>query len=134
MIPAYDEFGNLPPGIHPATLEEIDARFGQVSELRRAQMDSVRWMMDLARRAGVKRIVLNGSFVSDIIEPNDVDCVLLASELVIDLKAESEILQGLPFLDIYLVGPDEFAEFVYVSFASDRFRTPKGMIEVIEWN
>jgi hypothetical protein len=77
MIPPYDEFGNLPRGIHPATLEEIDARFGQVSELRRAQLDSVRWMIDLARRADVKRIVLNGSFVTDIIEPNDVDCVLL---------------------------------------------------------
>jgi hypothetical protein len=31
MIPPFDEFGGLPPGIHPATLVEIDARFGQLS-------------------------------------------------------------------------------------------------------
>jgi hypothetical protein len=76
MIPPFDEFGCLPPGIHPAKLDEIDARFGKQSELRRVQMESVRWMVDLAMRAGAERIVLNGSFVTDIIEPNDVDCVL----------------------------------------------------------
>lgn len=41
MIPAFDEFGYLPPGIHPATLDEIDARFGGLSELRRVQMKSL---------------------------------------------------------------------------------------------
>ncbi len=40
-------------------------------------MESVRWMLDLAVRPGVERIVLNGSFVTDVMEPNDVDCVLL---------------------------------------------------------
>jgi hypothetical protein len=40
-------------------------------------MESIGWMIDLAVRAGVQRIILNGSFVTDIIEPNDVDCVLL---------------------------------------------------------
>lgn len=52
MIPPSDELGRLPPGIHPATLDEIDARFGQLSEHRRVQMESVRWMVDLAARAG----------------------------------------------------------------------------------
>jgi hypothetical protein len=30
--------GYLPPGIHPATLEEVEARFGGESDLRRVQM------------------------------------------------------------------------------------------------
>src|SRR3989304_2593839 len=42
MIPPFDEFGCLPPGIHPATLAEIDARLGHQSELRHVQMESVR--------------------------------------------------------------------------------------------
>ena len=77
MIPAFDALSYLPPDIYPATLDEIDARFGRLFELRRVQMESVRWMVELAARAGVERIVLNGSFVTDIPEPNDVDCVLL---------------------------------------------------------
>ena len=28
MIPRFNESGVLPPGIHPATLDEIDAQFG----------------------------------------------------------------------------------------------------------
>ena len=77
MILPFGDSGCLPPGLHGAALTEIEERFGRQSELRRVQMDSVRWMVDLAVRAGVQRIVLNGSFVTDIMEPNDVDCVLL---------------------------------------------------------
>ncbi len=131
MIPPFDDSGCLPPGVHPATLEEIDARFGGPSELRRVQMESVRWMVDLAARAGVQRIVLNGSFVTDIMEPNDVDCVLLVAESAVDPLAEHELLKGLPFLGIALVGPEDFDELVKVTFASDRHGVTKGMIEVV---
>ena len=57
MIPPADESGYLPPGIHRATLDEIQARFGELSELRRVQMESVRWMVELAvrRRRGEDR-------------------------------------------------------------------------------
>ena len=131
MIPAYDDFGCLPPGVHPATLAEIEARFGRASELRRVQMESVRWMVDLARRAGVPRIVLNGSFVTDVMEPNDVDCVLPAVGSVVDMAEEDELLKGLPFLEIALVGLEDFEELVNVTFASDRHGVAKGMIEVV---
>src|SRR5256885_1816290 len=57
MIPPFDDFGVLPPGVHPATLDEIQDRFGRESEVRRAQMESVRWLVDLAVRAGAARIV-----------------------------------------------------------------------------
>lgn len=57
MIPPFDEHGYLPPGIHPATLDEVEACFGAESELRRVQMESLRWLVDLARRAGVLRLI-----------------------------------------------------------------------------
>ena len=77
MIPELDDNGYLPPGIHPATLAEIEARFGSEPEMRRVEMQSLRWLVDIARRASVRRIVINGSFVTDAYEPNDVDYVLL---------------------------------------------------------
>jgi hypothetical protein len=113
MIPPFDDSGRLPPGIHPATLAEIDARLGQMSELRRVPMESVRWMINLARRAGVLRVIWNGSFVTDIIEPNDVDCVLLIGPgFAADETAEMELNTGLPFLEIKLVGPVDIDEYV----------------------
>ena len=82
-------------------------------------------------RAGVQRIVLSGSFVTDIMEPNDVDCVLLiAAGSLKDAAAQDELLQGLPFLEVLLVGPKDFDYFVNRFFAFDRAREAKGMIEV----
>jgi hypothetical protein len=131
MIPPFDENGCLPPGVHPATLDEVDARFGQLSELRRAQMDSIRWMVDLAERAGADRIILNGSFVTDIMDPNDVDCVLLVSSgYPADPMAEEELEKGLPFLDLAIVTQKDFDRFITKTFATDRHNVPKGMIEV----
>ncbi len=132
MIPPVNESGFLPPGVHPATLAEIEARFGRESELRRVQMESVRWMVDLAVRAGVRRIVLNGSFVTDIMEPNDVDCLLLIGPgFPTDAAAEAELETGLPFLEMKLLGPADFDDYVNVTFGTDRMGVPKGMIEVI---
>jgi hypothetical protein len=121
VIPAFDADGFLPPGIHPATLNEIRDRFGGPSEIRRAQMESIAWLIDLAARAGVLRIVLNGSFVTNTIDPNDVDCVLLvAPGAPSDPAAEDELVLGLPFLDISLVGQTDFDYFVNRFFALDR--------------
>ena len=135
MIPAFDEQGYLPPGIHPATLDEIEARFGNEPELRRVQMESLRWLVDLAQRVGVERLIVNGSFATDEFEPNDVDCVLLASaDFPRDAEAEAELIAGLPFLQIDIVKQTDFDVMVETIFATDRRFRRKGMLEVIPWN
>lgn len=132
MIPPFDESGYLPPGVHPASLDEIRARFGCESELRRVQMESLCWLVDLAYRTGVTRLVINGSFTTDVFEPNDVDCVLLIqSGFPRDSAAEAELLGGLPFLDISLVDQADFDILVQRFFATDRHSVTKGMVEVI---
>lgn len=132
MIPAFDDQGYLPPGIYPATLEEVDARFGQSSEVRQAQAESLRWLLDLARQAGAERVIINGSFVTDILEPNDVDCVLLTGkEYPADVAAHEELLAGLPFIELHLVEQKDFDYFIGKLYATDRDFVAKGMIEVV---
>ncbi len=132
MIPPFDEHGYLPPGVHAATLDEIEARFGRESELRRVQLESLRWLTDVARRAGVVRLVVNGSFVTEVFEPNDVDCVLLiGGGFPKDRLAEAELMAGLPFLDINIVNQAEFHSLVDKFFATDRHSAAKGMVEII---
>jgi hypothetical protein len=131
MIPPFNDDGYLPPGIHSAPLEEIAARFGQESELRRVQMEAVQWLVELARRAGMQRIVVNGSFVTDKLEPNDVDCVLLIGPgFPNDPGAEAELVAGLPFINLELVDLDAFRQLTERTFATDRNLVPKGMVEV----
>ena len=132
MIPDFDERGYLPAGVHLASLDEIEARFGRQSEVRRAQMESLRWLVELAKKAGVQRLIINGSFVTERLEPNDVDCVLLTGpDFPRDRTAEREIRSGLPFLEIDLVGQEDFDYMVNTVFATDRQRIPKGVVEVI---
>jgi hypothetical protein len=132
MIPEFNDDGYLPPGIHSATLEEVVARFGQESEVRQIQIESLRWLVDLARRAGVQRLVVNGSFVTDTLEPNDVDCVLLIGpDFPQDASAQVELSVGLPFINMELAELVAFQEFTEEIFANDRRLVPKGMIEII---
>jgi hypothetical protein len=134
MIPAFVDHGYLPPGIHPATLDEIRERFGSESEVRRVQMESLGWLVELSRRAGVLRLVINGSFTTDAYEPNDVDCALLAATQDLNesiTEAEAELRTGLPFLDIHLVGEEEFVGLINRVFSTDCFMNPKGIVEII---
>jgi hypothetical protein len=107
-------------------------RFGTESELRQVQMESLRWLLDPGKRAGVERLVIDGSFVTDIFEPNDVDCVLLIDpDHPHQAAALDEIAEGLPFLDVQLVENHDFTMLVDHFFATDRHSTPKGLVEVI---
>jgi hypothetical protein len=108
MIPPFDEHGYLPPGIHSATLAEIEERFGRGTEIRRAQTESLYWLIDLAKAAGIRRVIINGSFVTKVREPNDVDCVLLMPRgFARDGVVGAQLTAGLPFWDIRLVDQEE---------------------------
>jgi hypothetical protein len=132
MIPDFNERGYLPAGVHLASLDEIEARFGRQSEVRRAQMESLRWLVGLAKKAGVQRVIINGSFVTERLEPNDVDCVLLTGTgYPRDEGIDRQILDGLPFLEIDLIGREDFDYMVNTVFATDRRRISKGVVEVI---
>ena len=132
MIPEFNDEGYLPPGIHRASLEEITARFGQEPELRQLQMESLRWLVALGRRAGVERMIINGSFVTDKWEPNDIDCVLLmGAGYPLDESADVELWEGLPFMQIAVVGQKEFDLYVEKIYATYRHSVAKGMVEVI---
>jgi len=71
MLPPFDENGNLPPGIHRATYEEIAERFGTGSEEREVEIKELSRFIESARSVGARRLIINGSFVTDKAVPND---------------------------------------------------------------
>jgi len=131
MIPPFEKNGYLPPGIHSASIEEVVERFGTGSEQREAQAQSLLWLIPICRRAGVTKVLINGSFVTDRLEPNDVDCVLLeGSSYRRNSLAAEDLRQGLPFLEIKTVEAEEYTFFGDILFSSDRDMMMKGLIEV----
>ena len=134
MLPPLTAQGYLPPGVHSSTLDELLARFGQGSEQRIAQADSLRWLVPICQRAGIARLIVNGSFVTSRREPNDVDCACLPGPAYDPgSPAANELRQGLPFLEIKVVTEEDFRFLVETLFASDRKMAPKGVVEVVLW-
>jgi len=133
MIPPFDDNGFLPPGIHPGTLDEIEQRFGLSTEIRQAQFQSVRWLLDTIHgQPGILRVILNGSFATDLPEPNDVDCVILVDESFAPEGPIADLIEdGFPFLYPEIVDETNFSFLVNRFFATDREALTKGMIEVL---
>lgn len=71
MIPEFVD-GQLPPGEHAATWDEITARFG-TSPHRRSLLEGLRRACISLASAGCVTLWLNGSFVTDKARPNDFD-------------------------------------------------------------
>lgn len=88
-LPTFNAEGDLPPGVHPATLPEILARFGQGSVQRCAVSDRLNRLYQLVTSTGqMARFIVFGSFVTAKDEPNDVDVILLMED-IFDLSTVS---------------------------------------------
>ena len=76
-IPVFREDGFLPEGVHFAEMEEVRERFGLATPRRRELMERVENWIELARLVRARRLLLDGSFVTEKLSPNDVDAVML---------------------------------------------------------
>jgi len=72
-ISALKENGELIAGEHEATLDEIEKAYGLSSERRKLLMQNLRDAATNLKAAGVRTIWVDGSFVTDKNEPNDID-------------------------------------------------------------
>ena len=72
VLPAFDANGNLPPGVYRVSMQEIRARFAWNATRRRLLDGLTRAVASLAA-AGVRRVWIDGSFVTAKEEPNDID-------------------------------------------------------------
>jgi hypothetical protein len=80
-LPTLLENGDLPPGVHRATRQEVLGRFGVSSPRRKVIALRLERIHRLASATGhLARFIVFGSFVTDKPEPNDVDVFLLMAD------------------------------------------------------
>ena len=72
MIPAFDDNGLLPTGIHRASWDEFFTRFATTG-CRRRLADGNRAAVEDLKNAGCLTVYVNGSFVTSKEVPNDFD-------------------------------------------------------------
>jgi hypothetical protein len=76
MIPDFVDIGGpwkvLPPGVHNATIEEIETRFA-TSDHRKRMFLGFKKGMEALCKAGCRKIFLDGSFITEKPFPGDFD-------------------------------------------------------------
>jgi hypothetical protein len=72
MIPPFEKFGLLPPGIHWAEWDEFAAAFGSTPR-RQKLLVGLKAAIDNLAAAGCEAVYIDGSFVTRKAEPNDFD-------------------------------------------------------------
>lgn len=72
-IPKLQNNGYLPPGEHCASIEDLEDRFGILSKRRAKLMIGLQQAIVNLKNAGVRKIWIDGSFVTDKEEPSDID-------------------------------------------------------------
>ena len=93
--PQLNAAGDLPVGIHQATLTEVMERFGKSSPQRAIVGRRLERIHFLIRRTGcLARFIIFGSFTTAKLEPNDVDIFLLMDDAfdVSKVSGETAIL------------------------------------------
>jgi hypothetical protein len=89
-LPELTDSGELPLGVHRASLQETLERFAVGAAQRIAVGERLERLYQLAAATGhLARFVVFGSFVTDKPEPNDVDVFL-----VMDDSFDGDTLQG----------------------------------------
>jgi hypothetical protein len=136
MILAFDENGNLPPGIHLATVSEIQQRFAYNPQRWRL-FDGLIRVLSMLKGCGCQDIYLNGSFVTDEPFPNDYDlcweptAVIPTPELRSFLKNRKG-RKSRYYGDIFVRLPQPLIYFDHViEWQKDRNGIPKGLIKIL---
>lgn len=94
MIPKFIDIGSiwkgLSPGVHNATLEEIEQRFA-ITERRMKLFKGFEKGVKSLKKAGCKVVLLDGSFISNKTIPGDFDA--LWDPIGVDLKMIDPVLR-----------------------------------------
>lgn len=131
-VAAFRRFRQPAPGMHACSVAELTARFGSGSEEREAETSELLHFIEAARKAGIRRLMVNGSFVTGKLCPNDVDIVVLPGP---DYPRQGRRLESdelvWPFLQIVVAADDaDFEAWAARQFGTDRRKRPKGVVEV----
>ena len=144
-LPEFDKKGELPLGVHRATLDAVVERFGYGTRQRKDVTSRLVRIYGIARRTGkLERFVLFGSYVTTKPAPQDIDIILIMRD---DFREQDYTEDLLPVLDhqraqselgasifwirsgsILLERVDEFAAHWQIK----RDLTRRGIVEIVE--
>lgn len=136
-LPQLNENGHLPPGIHDGSRDDLTERFGQSPRRRELLENLRRYLAELQKWPLAQAVLVDGSFVTDIAEPNDIDLVLVLrddydlsrsiSPFEYNLRSRRRVQKTFG-LDLFVVRPNSIDYERFVEFFS-KVRNHPGLIK-----
>ena len=94
-LPNLNHEGELPEGIHPATIDEVVSQFGSGTEQRMIATEHLKRIYELAKETEhLQQLLIFGSYITSKPKPNDIDVVLIFDD-DFDMAACSEEVKKL---------------------------------------
>ncbi len=137
-IPALQSNGELPPGEHEATLDEIEIVYGKSTIRRKSLMQGLREAADNFAFSGVTTLWVDGSFVSSKDNPDDIDgCWEYSPHVNVDkldpiflgCREHIKALYGLDFFIANIIESESGLPFPRF-FQVNRDGEPKGILKI----
>jgi hypothetical protein len=143
-LPEFNKQGDLPEGLHKATLAEILERFGQGSGERQEATAVLQRIYQLVTATGkLERFVIFGSYITAKPEPQDVDVVLVMKDdfsmaacdeqtrvLFDHQRAEGEVGASIFWLCPSVLLSGSLEDFL-LGWGTKRDLTLRGIVEVV---
>lgn len=142
-LPDLNDEGELPEGIHQATIDEVVAQFGSGTSQREIVTARLQQIYQLAKRTEhLQQFLIFGSYITTKPEPNDIDIVLIfdddfdiaacdekVKELLNHQRAETELGASIFWIRPSLLFLETLEEFIK-GWQVKRDGTRRGIIEV----
>ena len=142
-LPNLNDAGELPIGVHQATIDEVIAQFGSGTLQREVVTTRLQRIYQIAKGTGnLQQLIIFGSYITAKPEPNDVDVVIIFNDgfdftvcseevkrLLNHQQAENEFGASIFWIRpslLFLETLDEFIE----GWQVKRDGTRRGIIEV----
>jgi len=90
-IPPFNQHGLLPPGIHPASLEEVVEKLGFSPKRQDLMERGLKPVVERLKALGVREVYLNGSFATSRPSPDDIDGYVLTT---VGTTLEVEVIEN----------------------------------------
>lgn len=134
-IPEFNKRGTLDKGIYNCRTDEFFERFCYGSGTVRSDYKKVlEQLFAFAISRNVKSIIVGGSFITNKLEPKDLDCILIVpNEKCCTLQTNELLIMNGCELDVLIIDEnrkDTIYSFLNM-FSKDRYDIDVGMVEII---
>jgi len=138
MVPEFNKYGNLPAGIYESSLTYIEKRFGLNSKKRISLFKDFHNFLELITpfKTNIKRLILDGSFVTSKETPGDIDCIMIIENGfrftpdIVEKLCDSKKLYNIHLFMFEEKNTERYRDILNI-FSKDRDLKPKGLVEVI---